>query len=214
MKTPDTLPPAPSRPALGLHSRTAWLSVVALSLASCASVGSCTWVDALPAAKGQLAAGYVTGSGDLLNVRVWNQDAMSAKVRVRADGQLTVPFLNDVAAAGYGPTVLAAQLQTRLKDFINNPVVTITVEEAKALTVPVMGEVAKPGVYPVEPGSGLLPALAAAGGLTEWAGRQRIFVIRPGPPPQRIRFKLDALQRAEGGAASFQLRGGDQVVVE
>ncbi|HEY3449716.1 MAG TPA: polysaccharide biosynthesis/export family protein [Myxococcales bacterium] len=186
-----------------------------LSAAGCASVGAYTWVDDLPAGKAaREPAGYLIAAGDLLNVRVWNQDAMSAKVRVRADGQITVPFLNDVAAAGYGPTVLAAQLQTRLKDFINNPVVTITVEETKALSVPVMGEVAKPGVYPVDPGSGLLPVLAAAGGLTNWAGHERIFVLRPGSPPQRIRFRLDALQRAEGGAGTFQLRGGDQVVVE
>ncbi|MGC4121437.1 MAG: polysaccharide biosynthesis/export family protein [Myxococcales bacterium] len=201
--------PRPSAPI-----RRRLLGLASLLFAGCASVGQFTWVDDLPAAKGAEAASYLVAPGDLLNVRVWNQDAMSARVRVRADGQITVPFLNDVAAAGYAPTVLASQLQTRLKDFINNPVVTITVEETKALTVSVMGEVAKPGVYPVEPGSGLLPVLAAAGGLTEWAGRERIFVIRPGTPSQRIRFRLEALQRAEGGAASFQLRTGDQVVVE
>ena len=206
MKTPDPRRPLAAPPA-------ALAALLALSAPGCSSLGAYTWVDDLPRA-GAHPGGYVIAPGDSLNVRVWNQDAMSARVKVRVDGQITLPFVNDVAAAGYTPEVLAAQLQTRLKDFVNNPVVTIALEEAKPVSIPVLGEVARPGVYPVEAGAGLLPVLAAAGGLTEWAGRERIFVLRPGPHPQRIRFRLESLQRAQGGAGTFQLRSGDQVVVE
>ena len=184
----------------------------ALALVGCASAGSFVWVDELPSSSSE--RGYVIAPGDSLNVRVWNQDAMSAKVRVRADGQITLPFLNDVTAAGYAPAVLAAQLQTRLRDFINSPVVSISLEEPRPLQVPVLGEVAKPGVYPVEWGAGLLPALAAAGGLTDWAGRDRIYVIRRAPQLARIRFRLASLLHAEGNAAKFTLQDGDQIVVE
>ena len=185
---------------------------LALALASCASTGRFVWVDELPASTTSL--GYVIAPGDTLNVRVFNQDAMSARAKVRADGQITLPFVNDVAAAGTTPGVLAQQLQTRLKDFINNPVVSVALEEARQLNVTVLGEVVKPGVYPLEPGAGLLPAIAAAGGLTDWASKDSIFVIRPGTPAWRIRFRFSALAHAEGRAGVFRLQSGDQIVVE
>jgi len=188
------------------------LRTLALALAGCATTGQYVWVDDLPAVTSQ--QGYVIAPGDTLNVRVWNQDTMSARVKVRGDGHITVPFLSDVLAAGFTPSVLAQQLQTRLKDFINNPVVTVALEEARPLNVPVLGEVVRPGIYPLETGAGLLPALAAAGGLTDWAGKDRIFVIRPSSPPQRIRFHLRSLLQAEGGAGVFRIQVGDQVVVE
>ena len=80
--------------------------------------------------------------------------------------------------------------------------------------VPVVGEVARPGLVALAPGAGVLSAIAASGGPTEYARRDAIFVLRPGSPPQRIRFRYEALSRAEGKAGSFQLREGDTVVVE
>src|SRR5512140_2351272 len=102
--------------------------LLATLLAACATEGKFVWVQDYksPAAA---AEGYVIGPGDLLDVRVFQQEGMSAKVRVRPDGKVSLPFLNDVEAAGYAPAVLAAQLQTRLKDFINTPVVTVSLEE-------------------------------------------------------------------------------------
>ena len=159
---------------------------------------------------------YVIRPGDVLNVRVFQQDNMSARARVRGDGKISLPFLNDVTAAGFSPVVLGAQLQTRLKDFINNPVVTVSLEEVRQLSVSVLGEVPRPGIYNLEVGAGVLQALAAAGGFTNFAARD-IFVMRPShstDKPQRIRFDFDKLQRAEGKAASFNLRSGDILIVE
>jgi polysaccharide export outer membrane protein len=161
-------------------------------------------------------AEYVIRPGDVLNVRVFQQDNMSARARVRGDGKISLPFLNDVTAAGFSPVVLGAQLQTRLKDFINNPVVTVSLEEVRQLSVSVLGEVPRPGIYNLEVGAGVLQALAAAGGFTNFAARE-IFVMRPSrteEKPQRIRFDYERLQRADGKAASFNLKGGDIVLVE
>jgi len=162
-------------------------------------------------------AEYVIRPGDVLNVRVFQQDNMSARARVRADGKISLPFLNDVVAAGYTPVVLSAQLQARLKDFINNPVVTISLEEVRQVSVSVLGEVARPGVYTFDPASGVLQALAAAGGFTNFAARD-IFVMRGGTKegerPQRIRFEYDSLAKAEGKAPLFKLKAGDTVLVE
>jgi polysaccharide export outer membrane protein len=157
---------------------------------------------------------YVIQPGDVLLIRVFNQPDMSARSKVRDDGKVSIPFLNDVVAAGFTPNALAVQLQTRLKEFINAPVVTISLEEARPFAVSVLGEVNKPGVYAVPVGAGVLQALAAAGGFTQYASRDRIFVVREQPDRARIRFQFDELTQAEGKAATFRLRSGDTVVVE
>ncbi|HVP69299.1 MAG TPA: polysaccharide biosynthesis/export family protein, partial [Anaeromyxobacteraceae bacterium] len=156
--------------------------------------------------------------GDTISVRVWNQEGMSAKARVRQDGKISLPFLNDVEAAGIPPNVLARRLQARLKDFIVNPVVTISLEELKPIQVSVLGEVSRAGIFQLEPGAGILQALATAGGMNEFASKDSIYVIRQtqgeAGPPLRIRFTYESLTQVRGRAATFRLQGGDVVVVE
>lgn len=160
---------------------------------------------------------YVLAPGDVISVRVFQQDAMSARVKVRNDGVVTLPLVNDWAAAGKTPKALGTELEGKLKDFINTPVVTIFVEESRPNTVSVLGEVSRPGVVTLEAGAGVLQALAAAGGLTDFAHRDGIFVLRKvsgEPQAQRIRFTWDSLSRGEGKAARFTLQTQDTVVVE
>lgn len=160
---------------------------------------------------------YVIAPGDTLQVRVFQQEAMSARVRVRADGKVSLPLVNDLPAAGKTPTALATELQVRLKEFINTPVVTVSLEESRPLSVSVLGEVLRAGVVTLEPGAGVLQALAAAGGLTDFAHRDGLFVLRKvggEPAPRRIRFHWDALTRGEGRGARFVLQPGDVVVAE
>jgi polysaccharide export outer membrane protein len=192
--------------------------VLALA-AGCSHLGDYVWVDDLkePSASGE--SEYLIAPGDVLNVRVFNQEGMSGRARVRTDGKISLPFLNDVEAAGHTPPALAARLQIRLKEFINNPVVTVSLEEAGPIQVSVLGEVAHPGAYAVHPRSSVLHALAAAGGLTQYASGDRIFVLRRGaagakPPLLRVRFRYESLAHADGRAAAFRMRDGDVLVVE
>lgn len=160
---------------------------------------------------------YVIMPGDTLNVRVFQQEAMSSRVKVRADGRVSLPLVNDWMAAGKTPKALAAELQVQLKDFINTPVVTVSVEETRPLSVSILGEVTRPGVVVLEAGSGVLTALSAAGGFTDFAHKDGIFVLRSRPgesTPARVRFTWDALTSGEGKAATFRLLPGDVVVVE
>jgi len=196
------------------------LLAIAFALAAgCSHVGDYVWVDAVsePSAPGETE--YVIAPGDVLNVRVFSQEGMSGRARVRTDGKISLPFVNDVEAAGQTPAALARRLQSRLKEFVNNPVVTVSLEEPGPLQVSVLGEVAHPGVFPVQAGANVLQALAAAGGLTPYASNDRIFVLRRSPPGSklplvRIRFTYDKLAHAEGRAAAFRMRDGDVVVVE
>ena len=190
------------------------LAGFALVAGGCAGLGKYTWVDDYAEPPTPADAGYLIMPGDVLNVVVYNQTGMSGRVRVRPDGKISLSFLNDVDVAGQAPAVVAQKLQARLKEYVNLPVVTVALEEAGKLEVPILGEVSKPGVYQIESGSDVLRALAQAGGLTEFAHKDRIFVLRKSPSPARIRFARDALERSEGHAGSFRLRVGDVLVVE
>ncbi|HVP60708.1 MAG TPA: polysaccharide biosynthesis/export family protein [Myxococcaceae bacterium] len=191
------------------------LAVGLAALAGCASTsGSFVWAGDYEEPPLPAQSGYVIQPGDVLQIRVFNQPDMSARARVREDGKVSIPFLNDVVAAGTPPTALAQTLQQRLKEFMNAPVVTISLEEARPFSVAVMGEVTKPGVYPVPQNSGVMQALAAAGGFTQYASRDKIFVLRETPTRARIRFTYEDLGQVQGKAATFRLRAGDTVLVE
>jgi polysaccharide export outer membrane protein len=192
--------------------------LASLLVTACRTAGPFVWVDVYKPSAAPV-ANYLIAAGDLLNVRVWNQDAMSAKVRVRTDGNISLPFVNDVAAVGLEPTALARRLQLRLKEFIVNPEVTVSLEEEAPLEVSAVGEVAHPGVFKLERNVLLVKLLATAGGLTEMAHRDGIYVLRYGEgqdvkTPVRIRFKYEDLLQARGSAGTFRLRPGDVVVVE
>jgi polysaccharide biosynthesis/export protein len=157
---------------------------------------------------------YVIGVGDVLNIQVYNEAQASGRMRVRSDGRVTLLFVNDVDAAGKTPVQLARDIETSLKKFIVNPTVTVVVEDSTPLTISVLGEVSKPGPQSLQRDTGVADALAAAGGLTAFAHKDRIFVVRTVPEPVRIHFTWDALTKGVGRAPLFRLRAGDVVVVE
>jgi len=160
---------------------------------------------------------YVIGVGDVISVRVFQHEDMSAKGKVRGDGMLSVPLVGEVLAEGRTPSALAAFLTARFKDFVNTPVVSIVLEETRPLTVSVVGQVARTGGVTLEAGAGVMQALAAAGGLNDFAHRDGIFVlrrVRGEPNPVRIRFTWTSLAEGSAKAAGFLLQPGDVVVAE
>lgn len=195
-----------------------WAALVG-ALGGCAVGGAFVRVEDLPAAPSGDEE-YRVSAGDVVSVRVWNQEAMSvSRARVRDDGKISVPFLQDVEVAGRTPVEISSLLKGKLVAFVVSPVVTFSVDEVHPLRVPVTGEVARPGVYELDRRGGVLAALAAAGGFSEFAHRDAVHVLRYQLPlgeraPLRIRFTYRALARGERPAASFRLRDGDVLVVE
>ena len=204
-----------SRAGLRWVSATVWCLVVAL-ISACAPVISApfVWVDDWRE-PGAISKGeYVIGVGDLLNVLVWDQEKMSARVRVRSDGRVSLPFLDDVPVAGRTPVALARSLEERLRQFIVTPQVTVVVDEARPLSVSVLGQVDQPGLYNLDPGARVAQALAAAGGLKDFARKDRIFLLRSGDGTTRIRMTYEDVTAGRSRAFSLRLRSGDVVVVE
>lgn len=104
-------------------------------------------------------------------------------------------------------------LQERFRDFLQAPVVTVFLEELGPAQLSVLGEVARPGVYPLERGQGVLRAVAAAGGFTEFAHKDQIFLVRAGTTG-RIRFTLEQLSKPGSRSSRFRLQSDDVVIVQ
>ena len=189
---------------------------VALAVALCCGCGPSgqyVWVQDV-AAQAQ-PGDYLIRNGDVLLVRVVNQDSLLTRARVRSDGRIALPLLGDVDVRGKKPAALRAELEARLKEFIVAPSVTVNVDEPAPMPISVMGEVGHAGNFALEPGATIATALAAAGGLSDYASRDRIFLLRKQPPkpPLRIRFSYDSISQGEA-PAGFALREGDVIVVE
>jgi polysaccharide biosynthesis/export protein len=194
-------------------------AVVLVGASGCASGGSggpFVWapeyVSRTPSAAN---SAYVVGVGDLIAVQVYDNEKISTRGRVRSDGKLAIPLINDVVVAGKTPTEVAADVEKALKDgnMVLAPRVNVVVEDVLPIRITVLGAVSRAGTYSVDAGSGVAEALAGAGGLTEFAHKDRIFVLRKVPSPIRIRFTFASLTDT-GPAGSFKLQQGDIVVVE
>jgi polysaccharide biosynthesis/export protein len=181
--------------------------------AGCADLGKYVWIQNYEE-PAESAGGFVLAVGDTVQVRVFNQENLTTRARIRSDGKITLPLLSDVEAAGYTPSRLGQQLETRFKEFIKLPVVSVSVDDVRPLSVPVAGEVGRQGIVNVERGATLLQVIMSAGGPNELAHADRIFVIRQGDPPVRIRFSWPSILRGEPHASRFEIKPGDVIVVE
>ena len=190
----------------------ALVGCMSLSLVACGGTGPYVWVDSLPTSASG-GGDVLIADGDVLNVRVFNQEPLSTKERVRNDGRISIPVIGEITARNKRPAQLAAEIQDRLKDIVKVPSVIVTFEAGTELKVSVVGEVRNSGVFQIEPGSNVLHALAAAGGLTDYADGDKVFVVRKSLP-QRVRFRYADLRSADPKSIAFPLLAGDVVVVE
>lgn len=156
---------------------------------------------------------YRLQAGDKLRVEVYKDAQLSQSVQIRPDGKITLPLVGDVAAMGMTPIELRERLTTALKDYMNNPVVTVIVVEATLPTAFVVGEVNHPGPVTLQPNMTVLQALAVAGGLKDFADSKNIRILRKSVTGQTaVPFNYrDAIRGA--GSSAVLLQPGDTVVV-
>jgi len=165
-----------------------------------------------PQAPGAVMDEYKIGPGDKLRIEVYKDQQLSQSVQVRPDGKITLPLVGDMDATGLTPIELRDVIAKSLKDYVNNPTVTVIVVEAIASQVYVMGEVTHPGTMQLHGPTTILQALAMAGGFKDFANTKDVKVLRPtasGMETLRFNYK-DVLN---GDARPFYLRSGDTVIV-
>jgi polysaccharide export outer membrane protein len=126
-----------------------------------------------------LAADYVIGEGDGLDISVWGVKDLNVAVRVRPDGKVTLPGLGEIVASGHTPKELQVLLATKLKDLVKNPIVTVSVGEITNSKVYIFGGGVKSGVYELTKKTTLLQLLCSMGEVRA-ADLNRAYVLRQG----------------------------------
>ena len=171
----------------------------------------------IPAAAGsslpQISSAYVIGPEDNIQVTVWKEPNLSSPLAVRPDGMISLPLVGDVAAAGLTPMALGSDLATRLKKYINDPLVTVTVLAVNSKRVFMIGEVGRVGPLAITPGLTVLQAIATAGGLGQYANAKHIYILRGQVPNrQKIPFNYKKAVK-DGDQQGITLQPGDTIVV-
>jgi polysaccharide export outer membrane protein len=157
---------------------------------------------------------YVIGAQDVLDINVWKEPDVSRIVPVRPDGKISLPLLNDVQAAGLTPAQLAAQVTESLKKYVTSPQVTVIVTTINSQRVYILGEVTRPGAFPLLPGMSVLQALSSAGGFTQFAKVKSIFVRRiENGKEAKYPFNYREVINGKRPEQDILLKAGDTIVV-
>ena len=103
----------------------------------CASAGAFTWYQDVPNADWRTdVSEYVIGVGDTINIRVYEQEGVSGSVKIRRDGRIALPLAGELVVAGKHPYALAREIESKLKEFIVSPRVTVNVETSQPVHDP------------------------------------------------------------------------------
>jgi len=157
---------------------------------------------------------YVIGPEDVLYIHVWREEALSKSVPVRMDGNISLPILNEIKAAGLTPLQLKQGLTVRLKEFIESPNVSVTVVEANSFKVYVSGQVKTPGVYRLRSATTVLQIIPVAGGFTDWANQKKILIIRrENNKEKRFTVNYKKIMKGDDPGSNITLKSGDTVIV-
>ncbi len=157
---------------------------------------------------------YRLRAGDRVLVSVWREDALAREVQVLPDGSITFPLAGRVVVAGSGVTEAEQAIAERLRRYMADPVVSVSVTAIEGNTVYVLGQVERPGPIVMAAPMTVLQALSIAGGVTPFAKGNSIQVLRDAPQGRRvIRVRYNDLVRGQGLDTNVKLQPGDTILV-
>ena len=141
---------------------------------------------------------FQLGPDDVVEVSVYQEKELSAIVPVRPDGKISIPLIGEMPASGKTAKELQKEITSKYAQFITEPAVTVVVKEVNSPKVSVLGEVKSPGVYKIKDRATVLDAIALAGGLTEYAKKDKITVIRVDPSGEQHHLKVNLDDQLKG----------------
>jgi len=160
---------------------------------------------------------YKIGGGDVLEIITWKEaDFSREEVLVRSDGMITFPLVNDIDAAGRTTMDLKKNIEDRLKDYISNPIVTVTVRTPTVTLKKfyILGEVVNTGEYDLTKELTVLQAFALAGGFTEWASKKEIIVLRNTNGKEKtIRVNYKNIAKGKDLSQNIKINANDTIIV-
>ena len=162
---------------------------------------------------------YVIGPLDQLQVFVWRNPELSAKVQVRPDGRITTPLIADMPAVGKTPSMLADDMKIALGEYIKDPIVSVIVENFSGTfsqQVRIVGAPAKPASIPYRANMTLLDAMIAVGGLSEFASGNKARLVRFDRSTGRQKeygVRINSLLKNGDSSANVRLEPGDVIII-
>lgn len=166
-----------------------------------------------PAGPPHVDASYVIGPDDVLQITVWKEQSLSGTFPVRPDGMISMVLLGDVKAAGLTTAQLTENLTSLYKKYVQDPVITVGVMQDTSQRIFIVGEVGHVGPVQITPGMTVLQAIASAGGVTPYAHKNRIYILRgPQGKQEKIQFNYKAAIRGDN-SQDIALKPNDTVVV-
>ena len=164
-------------------------------------------------------AEFLLGPEDVLEIAVWKNQDLTKTAVIRPDGLISMPIVGDIQAAGLSANELAQRIADRLRQFVQNPAVSVNVKELNSYSVYVMVEVAKPGKFQLKSFVTVLQAISMAGGFTEYAKKSRLQVVRiKSNSNHKVReshipIRYEQLVTGASESGNIILLSGDTVVV-
>jgi polysaccharide export outer membrane protein len=155
---------------------------------------------------------YRIGIGDQLQISVWHEHDLSLAVAVRPDGEITMPLLNDIYVVGQTPKELAALITEKLKPYVNEPQVTVSVSAIQSRKVYLIGQVTRQGAFVLNDKKTALELITEAGGLGPFAKSNSIYVLRV-VDGKEVRIPFHYKKVLTGREPDVDLLPGDRVVV-
>jgi polysaccharide export outer membrane protein len=159
---------------------------------------------------------YRLNPGDVIEISIWKEDNLKRRVVVLPDGMISYPLAGHLLAAGKTPQEVEDELTRKLKDgkFFTSPTLNVSVVETSGNQIFVIGEVKNAGAFVLRQQLDVMQALSLAGGLTKFADRREIIVLRRiGGKQQVYSFNYDGIAAGKNANRNIVLRKGDTVVV-
>jgi polysaccharide biosynthesis/export protein len=158
---------------------------------------------------------YVIGNGDVLAINVWKDADLSRTIPVRSDGKISLPLVGEVQASGQTPLGLEEVISEKLRSYITTPEVTVMVEQLNSKKFNILGQIGRPGSYPLTLATTVMDAIATAGGLRDFAKGKNIYIIRPKLDGSQSRFDFNYKDFIKGKnpAQNIKLQPNDTVIV-
>jgi polysaccharide export outer membrane protein len=168
-----------------------------------------------PAPTSVPADSYIIGAEDVLSIYVWKEPDMSKTIPVRPDGMISLPLVGEIKAAGHTPVQLQDVLATAMKKYVSDPQVTVVVEKISSLSFNIVGEIARPGYYPLTRRMTVLDAVAMAGGFKDFAKTKKVYVLRisANGTQQRLPFNYKDVIAGKNEQQNIELLPRDTIVV-
>ena len=159
--------------------------------------------------------GYQINMGDKLKISVWKEEDLNAEVMVSPDGTISFPIVGTVAAAGKTLDGLQLLLTEKLEEFIQGPEVIVSLLTVEGNQIYVIGEVARPGPIVMTKNLKVMQALSLAGGLTPYASRNNIKILRETAEGKSVSipFEYDDIEDGDNLDSNILLQSEDTIIV-